>query len=38
VDRPGALFHYKLVFEHQELFGSAIVWSKEGAWRLAYVW
>lgn len=38
VDRPGVLFHYKLVFEHQDLFGSAIVWSKEGAWRLAYVW
>ena len=38
VDRPGVLFDYKLRFERQDLYGTAIVWQKEGAWRLAFVW
>ncbi len=38
VDRSGAVFQYKIVFEQQELYGSSIVWEQGGEWRLAYIW
>lgn len=38
VDRPGYVFAYTLVFEHQKLFGNAVVWHEEGQWRLAAFW
>lgn len=38
VDRSGVLFDYELRFERQDLYGTAIVWQKEGAWRIAFVW
>lgn len=38
VDRSAVVFDYTIVFEHEELFGTAVVWRREGEWRLAAIW